>query len=98
MMSNEELVIQDEYLYKEETRLTVLKTSRFFTGDGFVVYDCKGQLVFRFDSYGPHTRDKEELVLMNPHGRSLLTLRRKVCIHYDNLCSFSVIHFHLFLS
>ncbi|KAI5392466.1 protein LURP-one-related 5 [Lathyrus oleraceus] len=77
MMSNEELVIQDEYLYKEETRLTVLKTSRFFTGDGFVVYDCKGQLVFRFDSYGPHTRDKEELVLMNPHGRSLLTLRRK---------------------
>ncbi|CAL5210593.1 unnamed protein product [Lathyrus oleraceus] len=76
-MNNEELVIQDEYVYKEETRLTVLKTSRFFIGDGFVVYDCKGQLVFRSDSYGPHTRDKEELVLMNPHGRSLLTLRRK---------------------
>ncbi|XP_058734397.1 protein LURP-one-related 12-like [Vicia villosa] len=76
-MNNEELVIQDEYVYKEETRLTVLKTSRFFTGDGFVVYDCKGQLVFRFDSYGPNTRDKEELVLMNPHGRSLLTLRKK---------------------
>ncbi|CAI8601318.1 unnamed protein product [Vicia faba] len=76
-MNNEELVIQDEYVYKEETRLTVMKTSRFFNGDGFVVYDCKGQLVFRFDSYGPNTRDKEELVLMNPHGRSLLTLRRK---------------------
>lgn len=76
-MNNEELVIQDEYVYKEETNLTVLKTSRFFSGDGFVVYDCKGQLVFRFDSYGPNTRDKEELVLMNTHGRSLLTLRRK---------------------
>ncbi|XP_004506948.1 protein LURP-one-related 12-like [Cicer arietinum] len=73
----EELIIQEEYVYKEETQLTVLKTSLFFTGDGFVVYDSKGQLVFRFDSYGPNTRDKEELVLMNSHGRSLLTLRRK---------------------
>jgi len=84
----EELVIQDEYVYKEETNLTVLKTSRFFSGDGFVVYDCKGQLVFRFDSYGPNTRDKEELVLMNTHGRSLLTLRRKVCIRTILLCFF----------
>ncbi|KAK2351266.1 hypothetical protein P8452_29957 [Trifolium repens] len=76
-MNMDELVVQDEYVYKEETLLTVLKTSRFFSGDGFVVYDCMGQLVFRFDSYGPITRDKEELVLMNTHGRSLLTLRKK---------------------
>ncbi|KAH1188978.1 Protein LURP-one-related 12 [Glycine max] len=47
-------------------------------GDGFDVYDCKGKLIFRFDSYGPPARDKDELVLMDPHGRSLLTLRRKV--------------------
>ncbi|KAK7294085.1 hypothetical protein RJT34_16968 [Clitoria ternatea] len=72
-----ELVVQDEYVFKEETHLTVLKTSLFFNGDGFAVYDSKGQLVFRFDTYGPHTRDKDQLVLMDSHGRSLLTLRRK---------------------
>nr|ACU20466.1 unknown [Glycine max] len=73
----EELVVQEGYLFKEETKLTVLKTSLFFSGDGFAVYDSKGNLVFRFDSYGPLARDKDELVLMDPHGRSLLTLRRK---------------------
>lgn len=93
----EELIIQEEYVYKEETQLTVLKTSLFFTGDGFVVYDSKGQLVFRFDSYGPNTRDKEELVLMNSHGRSLLTLRRKVGIHYNH-SFFFYLNFSLFLS
>ncbi|KAE8680827.1 putative Cc-nbs-lrr resistance protein [Hibiscus syriacus] len=30
----------------------------FFPNDGFIVYDCKGQLVFRVDSYGPGPRDK----------------------------------------
>ena len=66
------------YVSNEERNLTVLKTSLFFNGDGFAVYDSKGQLVFRFDSYGPRARDKDELVLMDPNGRSLLTLRRKV--------------------
>lgn len=74
----EELVVQEGYVSNEERYLTVLKTSLFFNGDGFAVYDSKGQLVFRFDSYGPTTRDKDELVLMDPNGRSLLTLRRKV--------------------
>ena len=74
----EEFVVQDGYVSKEEINLTVLKTSRFFAGDGFTVYDSKGQLVFRVDSYGPDTRDKDELVLMDPHGRCLLTVRRKV--------------------
>ncbi|XP_057454172.1 protein LURP-one-related 12-like [Lotus japonicus] len=73
----EELVVQDGYVFTQETQLTVLKTSLFFAGDGFTVYDCKGQLVFRFDCYGPSTRDKDELVLMDPQGHSLLTLRRK---------------------
>ncbi|XP_014516080.1 protein LURP-one-related 5 [Vigna radiata var. radiata] len=73
----EELVVQEGYVSNEERYLTVLKTSLFFNGDGFAVYDSKGQLVFRFDSYGPTTRDKDELVLMDPNGRSLLTLRRK---------------------
>jgi len=69
------------YVFKEEIHLTVLKTSLFFAGDGFTVYDCKGQLVFRVDSYGPDTRDRDELVLMDPNGRCLLTVRRKVQIY-----------------
>ncbi|KAI4329343.1 hypothetical protein L6164_021617 [Bauhinia variegata] len=73
----EPFVVQDGYVFKEETHLTVLKTSLFFAGDGFTVYDCKGQLVFRVDSYGPDTRDKDEVVLMDPNGRCLLTVRRK---------------------
>ncbi|KAK7255225.1 hypothetical protein RIF29_28631 [Crotalaria pallida] len=74
---NREFVVQDGYVLKEETHLTVLKTSLFFPGDGFTAYDCKGQLVFRVDSYGPYTRDKDEVVLMDPRGRCLLTLCRK---------------------
>ncbi|XP_015938087.1 protein LURP-one-related 12 [Arachis duranensis] len=73
----EEFVVQEEYVSGEERNLTVLKTSRFFAGDGFTVYDCKGQLVFRVDSYGPDARDKDELVLMDPQGRCLLTVKRK---------------------
>lgn len=70
-------VVEDAYLYSEETNLTVLKTSLFFTGDGFSAYDCKGELVFRVDTYGPDSRDLGELVLMDATGRCLLTVRRK---------------------
>lgn len=72
------LVVDSGYVFQEETSLTVSKTSLFFVGDGFTVYDSKGELVFRVDSYGPDIRDKDELVLMDPHGRCLLTVRRKV--------------------
>ncbi|KAJ4718400.1 Protein LURP-one-related like [Melia azedarach] len=71
------VVVNDGYIFKEETHLTVLKTSLFFANDGFTVYDCKGDLVFRVDSYGPDMRDKDELVLMDAHGKCLLTVRRK---------------------
>ncbi|XWS11795.1 hypothetical protein CRYUN_Cryun37aG0031300 [Craigia yunnanensis] len=71
------LVVDGEYIYEEEKHLTVLKTSLFFSNDGFIVYDCKGQLVFRVDSYGPDPRDKGEVVLMDAHGRCLLTVRKK---------------------
>ncbi|KAJ1393465.1 Tubby-like, C-terminal [Sesbania bispinosa] len=81
----EGLVVQDGlYVFKEEIHLTVLKTSLFFAGDGFTVYDCKGQLVFRVDSYGPDTRDRDELVLMDPNGRCLpspFAERDRVCIN-----------------
>ncbi|XP_022777128.1 protein LURP-one-related 12-like [Durio zibethinus] len=71
------LVVDGDYIYDEEKHLTVLKTSLFFANDGFTVYDCKGQLVFRVDSYGPDPRDKGEVVLMDAHGRCLLTVRKK---------------------
>ncbi|MED6171498.1 hypothetical protein PIB30_041252 [Stylosanthes scabra] len=72
-LGSEEMETETE----KETQLTVLKTCLFFAGDGFTVYDCKGQLVFRVDSYGPDARDRDELVLMDPNGRCLLTVRRK---------------------
>ncbi|KAK4784949.1 hypothetical protein SAY86_001638 [Trapa natans] len=68
---------EHEFVCKEEIHLTVLKTSLFFSGDGFSAYDSKGELVFRVESYGPDTRDRDELILMDPHGRCLLTVRRK---------------------
>ncbi|KAL5575708.1 hypothetical protein UlMin_017407 [Ulmus minor] len=73
----EGLVVEAGFVFDEETYLTVSKTSLFFPGDGFIVYDSKGELVFRVDSYGPDIRDKDELVLMDAHGRCLLTVRRK---------------------
>ncbi|KAF7843255.1 protein LURP-one-related 12-like [Senna tora] len=68
---------EQDYVFKQELNLTVLKTSLFFAGDGFTVYDSNGELVFRVDSYGPDSRDKDHVVLMDPHGHCLLTLRRK---------------------
>lgn len=72
------VIVEEGFVYKDETHLTVSKTSLFFAGDGYTAYDCKGELVFRVDSYGPDTRDTGELVLMDASGRCLLTLRRKV--------------------
>ncbi|XP_059643696.1 protein LURP-one-related 12 [Cornus florida] len=67
------VVVDDEFAYEEETHLTVHKTSLFFPGDGFTAYNPKGDLIFRVDSYGT----KPELVLMDPSGHCLLTVRRK---------------------
>ncbi|KAB5574264.1 hypothetical protein DKX38_001458 [Salix brachista] len=71
------LVVNDGFIYEEEKLLTVLKTSLFFANDGFTVYGCKGELVFRVESYGPDSRDQGEIALMDAHGRCLLTVRRK---------------------
>lgn len=68
---------ENGYISEKETQLTVCKTSLFFAGDGFTVYDSKGQLVFRVDSYGPEWGDQDELVLMDASGHCLLTVRRK---------------------
>ncbi|KAK9666376.1 hypothetical protein RND81_14G180800 [Saponaria officinalis] len=67
----------NNFTSKKDTHLTACKTSIFFVGDGFNVYDCHGQLVFRVDSYSPDWGDQIELVLMDASGRCLLTVRRK---------------------
>ena len=75
------VIVDDKFCFQEETHLTVHKTSVFFPGDGFVVYNPKGELIFRFDSYyGPNSRPKDELVLMDATGKCLLTLIRKVSL------------------
>lgn len=81
----DDLLVQEGYVCEEEIHLTVLKTSLFFAGDGFTVYDSKGEVAFRVESYGPDSRDLDELVLMDPDGRCILTVRRKVRRH--DFCS-----------
>ncbi|OIS96287.1 PREDICTED: protein LURP-one-related 5-like [Nicotiana attenuata] len=70
-------IVEEAFVYKEETTFTVLKTSFFFSSDGFNAYDSKGQLVFRVDNYGPDSSNQGELVLMDASGRCLFTVRRK---------------------
>ncbi|KAK9102025.1 hypothetical protein Sjap_019279 [Stephania japonica] len=70
-------IVDKTFCFAEETHLTVQKTSLFFPGDGFSVYNCQGKVVFRVDSYGPDARFKDELVLMDAIGNCLLTVRRK---------------------
>lgn len=74
------VIVEEAFVYDEEKHLTVMKTSLFFAGDGYTVYDCKGELVFRVDSYGPDAREKDEIVLMDAQGKCLLTVRRKVML------------------
>ncbi|PON63196.1 LURP1-related protein domain containing protein [Parasponia andersonii] len=62
-------IVDDKYCFEEETQLTVHKTSMFFPGDGFIVYDPHGELLFRFDSYGPDSQPRDELVLMDAFGK-----------------------------
>ncbi|GMI89220.1 hypothetical protein like AT3G15810 [Hibiscus trionum] len=72
------VIVDEKFCFEEETQLTVHKTSVFFPGDGFVVYNPKGEVMLRFDSYyGPHPLPKDELVLMDATGNCLLTLIRK---------------------
>lgn len=86
MMENE------TFCYEEEKQLTVFKTSHFFVGDGFTVYDSNGEVVFRVDSYGgSDSKDQSQLVLMNASGKCLLTVRKKVSLIF-------MLNFHFFTS
>jgi uncharacterized protein YxjI len=59
------------------TVLTVWRKSLLFNCDGFTVYDARGDLVFRVDSYDGSGRRRAEVVLMDATGTPLLTVRRK---------------------
>ncbi|XP_021741756.1 protein LURP-one-related 12-like [Chenopodium quinoa] len=69
-----EVVVEERYCYEEEVELTVHKTSMFNQGDGFIVYDSKGDIVFRVDTCSP---TKNRLLLMDTFGKPLLTLLPK---------------------
>ncbi|CAO2166820.1 unnamed protein product [Urochloa humidicola] len=59
---------------EEATTLTVWRKSLLFNCRGFTVFDAKGDLAYRVDSYD----DAEgEVVLMDPAGRPAFTVRRK---------------------
>ncbi|XP_010921246.1 protein LURP-one-related 8-like isoform X1 [Elaeis guineensis] len=59
----------------ETAVLTVWRKSLLFNGNGFTVFDAKGNLVFRVDNYA--SGNKGEIVLMDAAGKPLLTIRRK---------------------
>ncbi|KAF7806408.1 protein LURP-one-related 5-like [Senna tora] len=73
------VIVDEKFSFAEETKLTVHKTSLFFEGDGFIAYAPTGDLLFRFDSYGPDSQPKDQLLLLDASGTCLLTLLRKAC-------------------
>ncbi|CAI9100823.1 OLC1v1038002C2 [Oldenlandia corymbosa var. corymbosa] len=77
--AGEAAIVDERFCFEEETHLTVHKTSVFVPGasDGFIVYNPAGEIIFRVDSYGPDSASKDELVLMDSTGKSLVTLLRK---------------------
>ncbi|XP_058096129.1 protein LURP-one-related 8-like [Magnolia sinica] len=56
-------------------RLTVWRKSLMFSCKGFTVIDSKGNLVYRVDNY--MEGHKEEVILMDAAGYTILTMRRK---------------------
>lgn len=59
---------------EEPVTLTVWRKSLLFNGRGFTVFDARGDLVYRVDSYASDSR--AEVVLMDAAGYPVLTLRR----------------------
>uniref|UniRef100_A0A0D9XNI2 Protein LURP-one-related 8 n=1 Tax=Leersia perrieri TaxID=77586 RepID=A0A0D9XNI2_9ORYZ len=67
----------------EEELLTVWRKSLLFNCHGFTVFDSKGNLAFRLDSYSSSSSSTwsssrhADLLLMDAAGNPLLTIRRK---------------------
>ncbi|XP_059287553.1 protein LURP-one-related 5-like [Lycium ferocissimum] len=70
-------IVNERFCFKEEMNLTIHKSSLFYPGDGFIAYNPGGEIVFRVESYCPASRSKDELILMDSTGASLVTLQRK---------------------
>ena len=64
----------------EAVSLTVWRRSLLFNGKGFTVFDCKGNLVYRVETYGGGS--PREVVLMDADGHGLLTIRHKVLLKF----------------
>lgn len=60
---------------EEPVTLTVWRKSLLFNCRGFTVFDARGDLVYRVDSYASDSR--AEVVLMDAAGRPVLTVRRR---------------------
>ncbi|KAL5227444.1 hypothetical protein ABZP36_015709 [Zizania latifolia] len=68
--------------------LTVWRKSLLFNCKGFTVFDAKGNLAYRVDSYDSESGD--EVVLMDPAGRPAFTVRRKrLSLHGEQWLVFS---------
>jgi uncharacterized protein YxjI len=61
---------------EEPTTLTVWRKSLLFNCKGFTVFDARGDLAYRVDSYDAEPAGGE-VVLMDPAGRPVFTVRRK---------------------
>ncbi|KAK3135253.1 hypothetical protein QOZ80_5BG0416680 [Eleusine coracana subsp. coracana] len=62
----------------EPVTLTVWRKSLLFNCKGFTVFDARGNLVYRVDTYASDSR--AEVVLMDAAGRPVLTVRRRKLI------------------
>lgn len=60
---------------EEAAALTVWRKSLLFNCKGFTVFDAKGNLAYRVDSYD--TESGDEVVLMDAAGAPAFTVRRK---------------------
>ncbi|AQK86793.1 Protein LURP-one-related 8-like [Zea mays] len=60
---------------EEPVTLTVWRKSLLFNCRGFTVFDARGDLVYRVDTYASDSR--AEVVLMDAAGRPVLTVRRR---------------------
>jgi uncharacterized protein YxjI len=61
---------------EEPTTLTVWRKSLLFNCKGFTVFDARGDLAYRVDSYDAEPAGGE-VVLMDPAGLPVFTVRRK---------------------
>ncbi|WOL17093.1 protein LURP-one-related 5-like [Canna indica] len=66
------------------------KSSMAFHGtDGFSIYDGKGNLAYRVDNYSrKHKCFEGELLLMDGHGKALISLRPQILSMHDRWSGF----------